>query len=181
MYNSRQLDDVQYAFITSGHNRFNQTINYNWSRDMTDMSLWRHRLWLLPSGAVAPPGNKHKINHNKVISLRMSRRLLPISHIGLWLHWVWLWTDGRTDGWTDIFSLIVWDSEIASIQIGWRKIARVPDHVAATWWDIWAVCCMVLTDDNFHYPLIPSNPFSDLSELIECLKKSAWKLCLNKL
>ena len=56
--------------------------------------------------------------------------------------------------------------EIASIQIGWWKIAQVPDHVAATKWDMRAVCCMMLVDDNFHYPLIPSNPLCDLSELI---------------
>ena len=29
-----------------------------------------------------------------------------------------------------------------------------------------AVCWMVLVDDNIHYPLIPSNPLCDLSELI---------------
>ena len=54
--------------------------------------------------------------------------------------------------------------QIASIQTGWWKIA--PDHVVATRWDMWAVCCKVLVDDNFPYPLIPSNSLCDLSEVI---------------
>ena len=52
----------------------------------------------------------------KVIFLRMSRRPSPLSHIGLWLHFVWLWTDG----WTDMFSLMVW--VISAHQQRWLKI-----------------------------------------------------------
>ena len=36
-----------------------------------------------------------------------------------------------------------------------------------------AVYCIVLVDDNFHYPLIPSNPLWDLSELIFKVFKNA--------
>ena len=32
--------------------------------------------------------------------------------------------------------------------------------------DMGAVCCMVVVDDTFHYPLLHSNPVSDLSEMI---------------
>ena len=64
-------------------------------------------------------------------------------------------------------SMNEWDRYWNSINSDcWWKIAQVPDHMAATWWDMWAVCCMVLVDDNFHYLLIPSDPLCDVSKLL---------------
>ena len=44
------------------------------------------------------------------LSSRMTYRPLPIPYIDLWLHWVWLWTDGRTDGhfFTNSMRLLCW-------------------------------------------------------------------------
>ena len=38
-----------------------------------------------------------------------------------------------------------------------------------------AVCCMILVDDTYYYPFLPSNSSSDLSGLIQGLQKFAWK------
>ena len=46
------------------------------------------------------------------------------------------------------------------------QIKRSDSGVASIWGVMGAVCCIIVVDDTFYYPSLPSNPCSDVSELI---------------
>ena len=80
----------------------------------------------------------------KVISLRTSCWPLPISHIGLWLDCVWLWTDGRMDGYVFTNSMshfcssaemtrksvsrYNWSRNVANKRLKNRSVAFTPNY-----------------------------------------------------